>query len=98
MFVRALIELLPDEQGNARLRRPTYRPNHNFGGPQDRDFFIGQVKIPEGEELRSGEPKELLVEFLDTPNLEDNLERGREWRIQEGFVLVGQARVLEVLE
>jgi hypothetical protein len=26
-----------------------YRPNHNFGGAENRHFFIGQVEVPEGE-------------------------------------------------
>ena len=96
MLVRALIELLPDEQGNARARRPLYRPNHNFGGSENRVFFVGQVEIPEGEELVSGEPRELFVHFLDAAGLNELIKPGREWRLQEGLDLVGRATVVDV--
>ena len=32
-----------------------YRPNQNFGSAENRNFFIGQVEVPEGEWVYPGE-------------------------------------------
>lgn len=74
-----------------------YRPNHNFGGPDDRQFYIGQVQVPEGEVVRPGETRNLEVCFLHGPGLAELLQVGRQWRVQEGKKLVANAEILEVL-
>lgn len=74
-----------------------YRPNHNFGGPDDRQFYIGQVQVPEGEVVQSGETRNLEVWFLNGPSLSQLLQVGRQWRVQEGKKLVANAEILEVL-
>jgi hypothetical protein len=72
-----------------------YRPNHNFGGPEDRAFYIGQVDVPP-EGLRAGESCIAGVTFLNGLGLDELLRVGRKWRIQEGPKLVATAEVLEV--
>jgi len=74
-----------------------YRPNHNFGGPDDRQFYIGQVQVPEGEVVHPGETRNLEVWFLNGPGLAELLQVGRQWRVQEGKNLVANAEILEVL-
>jgi len=73
-----------------------YRPNHNFGGAADREFYIGQLQIPSGEAVLPGETYTLEVLFLNGGGLSEFLQKGRHWRIQEGAKLVARAEVLEV--
>ena len=74
-----------------------YRPNHNFGGADNRVFYIGQVEVPEGTWIHSGETRDLPITFLNVRGLSDLLHIGRTWRIQEGGKLVATAAVLELL-
>jgi hypothetical protein len=95
--VRASITLLPNVE---RARRTDnivrWRPNHNFGHPDGRSFYVGQVEIDSGEIIAPGETRIALVRFIDGPGLRDNLVPGRLWRIQEGPNLVATATILEV--
>lgn len=95
--VVARVSFLATEEGGRRgpCLGP-YRPNHNFGGPDDRWFYIGQLQIPEGEVVSPGETRTLEVLFLNGPGLTECLHVGRRWRIQEGPKLVANAEVLEV--
>jgi elongation factor Tu len=72
----------------------SYRPNHNFGGPDDRVFFIGQVEVPAGEWIYPGETRDLPITFLNVRGLLELLHVGRTWRIQEGGKLVATAQLL----
>jgi hypothetical protein len=97
MRVRARVCLFADAQGQPRVRRRRYRPNHNLGPPENRQMFIGQIDLAESG-LQSGEAADLIVDFVETAELEAMLRPGLEWRIQEGGTLVGAGTVLEVLE
>ena len=74
-----------------------YRPNHNFGGPENRNFFIGQIEVPEGEWVHPGETRELTITFLNVAELAEHLSVGTRWRIQEGERLVASAELLSIL-
>lgn len=74
-----------------------YRPDHNFGAPNGRQFYIGQVELPSGLELLPGETQDLYITFLNGPNLSKNLYVGRSWRIQEGAHFVATGEILAVL-
>lgn len=76
--------------------RAQYRPNHNFGSPDDRAFYIGQIELLPGDEIALGESRRVSIHFLSGAGLKELLTPGREWRIQEGTKLVAFARVLEV--
>ncbi len=96
--VRANIRLLPAaESGRTRAIRGSYRPNHNFFGPDDRDMTMGFIDLPHGTSLHPGESIELPITFWNWPGLKDQIYPGREWRIQEGTRLVGIGTVLEIL-
>lgn len=98
VLVRAHIELLPTaESGRTAPIRGSYRPNHNFFGPGDKNMTIGFVDLPEGTELHPGESIELPILFWSWPGVKDQIYPGRAWRIQEGGKLVGIGTVLEVL-
>lgn len=75
-----------------------YRPNHNFGSPDSREFYIGQINVPADTLIYPGETHDLYIIFLNGVGLNDILKVGRIWRIQEGNRLIANAKVLEVLE
>lgn len=98
MRVRAEVRLLPaSESGKVGPVRGSYRPNHNFFGPDDRDMAIAAIDLPDGCELHPGQSIEVAITFWGWPRLQGELYPGREWRIQEGLRLVGIGRVIEVL-
>lgn len=95
LVVKARITLLPENQGGRHGPfTKGFRPNHNFGGPQDRFFFIGQIEVAENEWMFPGETKELLVTFLNVRGLREKLIPDTVWRIQEGPKLVGTGTVI----
>jgi translation elongation factor EF-Tu-like GTPase len=95
--IRANIRLLPTSEGGRRGPvRGRYRPNHNFFGPESRVTAIGVIDLPVGTELWPGESIDAFVTLLIWPELETLLQRGRQWRIQEGTKLVGIGTVIEV--
>jgi elongation factor Tu len=73
-----------------------YRPNHNFGGAENRHFFIGQVEVPEGQWVYPGETRELTITFFNVAGLREQLTPGRRWRIQEGPRLIATAELLSL--
>jgi len=95
--IRACIRTLrTDEGGRKSSIRSGYRPNHNFGAPEAREFYIGQVTVLGREAVQPGEICEAVVEFINAQGLAAHLVVGRLWRIQEGPRLVATAEVLEV--
>ena len=66
--VLARISVLKTEDGGRRGPfTVSYRPNHNFGGPNDRVFYVGQVEVPEGTWVHPGETRELVFTFINCP-------------------------------
>jgi elongation factor Tu len=95
--VLARVKVLSAEEGGRTSPfQAKSRPNHNFGGPENRYFYIGQVEIPEGESVAPGETRELMITFLPVIGIVEELKLGRRWRIQEGGKLVAFAEVLAV--
>jgi elongation factor Tu len=99
--VVAWVRFLSTEEGGRRNPvisgySSSYRPNHNFGGPDNREFYVGQLMIEHGTEIRPGESWMGKILFIHGPGLEDLLVPNREWRIQEGGNLVGHATVVQV--
>jgi hypothetical protein len=82
--------------GHDILASAVYRPNHNFGPPDGRTFYIGQIEVP-ADGLRAGESRVTQVTFLSGPGLREVLQPGRTWRIQEGDQWVGTGELLEVV-
>jgi len=95
--VLAKVSFLSAAQGGRSSPLPTsYRPNHNFGQAESREFYIGQVELPLGISVNPGESHSLVVTFLSGRGLSGLLKVGRTWRIQEGAKLVATAEVLEI--
>jgi hypothetical protein len=74
----------------------SYPPNHNFGKPDDREFYIGQIEAPSDTWIYPGETHDLVVTFLFAKSLPQLLEIGRLWRIQEGPKLVATAEIISI--
>jgi translation elongation factor EF-Tu-like GTPase len=97
IVVRATLAMVPtDVGGRVGPFSKGLRPNHNFGSPDDRFFYIGQIEVPEGELVYPGETRELRVTFLNARGLIDLLKLGRTWRIQEGPKLIGTGTVVAI--
>jgi hypothetical protein len=96
--VRVTITLVPE---TLRARRSDstarWRPNHNFGAPEDRSFYIGQIEFDPPGTIEPGQTRDAMVRFIDGPGLREQLLPGRSWRVQEGPTLVATARVVEVV-
>jgi elongation factor Tu len=88
--------LSTNEGGKSCAVRAHYRPNHNFGSPDNRAFYIGQVEVAAGDEIAPGESRRVPIRFLSGRGLRELLFQGREWRVQEGSKLVAIARLVEV--
>lgn len=74
----------------------SYRPNHNFLTAQNRDMGMGSIDLPQGVLLHPGESVDVEMTLYPWP-ADTDLSPGREWRIQEGWQLVGIGTVLAVL-
>jgi hypothetical protein len=95
--VRATLSIVSAQQGGHRItNRAAWRPNHNFGEPDGRAFYIGQVDFGSSD-LNPGDTREVLVEFFDGPGLCELLKPGRTWRVQEGPGLFATARVIQLV-
>src|SRR5689334_7580666 len=96
--VLARIRVLQTAEGGRHAPfRAKYRPNHNFGDSENRNFFIGQVEVPPGESVYPGETREFVITFLNVVGLAEQLTPGRRWRIQEGGHLVAIGELISVL-
>jgi len=94
--VRATISLIPEIDGGRHGPfTEGYRPNHNFGGPENSLFYIGEVMVGNDEWVYPGDTKDVSVKFLNARGLKEMLVVGRKWRIQEGHRLVAHATVTE---
>ncbi len=92
----ATIRLYPSESGGKTHAIHTgYRPNHNFGSPENH-LAIGQVYSEPDQPLSPGASSMALIRFFPTPELRDSLHVGTTWLIQEGPYIVGEARCEEI--
>jgi len=95
--VRANLTLLSETKNRRRSdKQARWRPNHNFGPADGRDFYIGQVEFESVDTIEPGQTAEVLVRFFDGPGLREQLVPGRTWRVQEGPNLVATASVVSV--
>ena len=95
--IAAVTLLATEDGGRAGPIRGSYRPNHNFFGPDNREMTIGLIDLPKGVELEPGQSIEVPVSFWSWPRLVGEIYAGRAWSIQEGATVVGVGKVLQVL-
>lgn len=99
IWVYARVEVLSTQDGGrSGPFANRYRPNHNFGGPENRVFYIGEIVLEEDEKIYPGETREILIRFINVQDLKEFLMVGRSWRIQEGGKLVANAEVISRVE
>lgn len=99
--VRASIRFLSTEEGGRSSRLlggGSYRPNHNFFGPDDRDMCMGFIELPEGQQVAPGDTIQMEMTLWIYPAVKAEIGVGRQWRIQEGGKLVAVGTILEVLD
>jgi len=96
--VVARLTLLAAEDGGIAIAAGvSFRPNHNFGGPDDLHFYIGQVDFG-AQDMAPGESRDVAVQFLPVRSLPEKLVVGRVWRLQSGRKLLGTAEILSVVQ
>jgi len=66
-----------DKGGRKGPFTKSYLPNHNFGAPDDRVFYAGQIEVPEGTWIQPGETRDLPITFLNVRGLSELLPVGR---------------------
>ena len=99
--VEARIHFLPTVEGGRSSPLQgggSYRPNHNFFGPDDRDMCIGFIELVDGEQVAPGDTIEKVITFSIFPAVASEIRQGREWRIQEGAKLVAIGTILKLLD
>jgi hypothetical protein len=68
--VRALITFLAsDEDGRTSDIRSTYRPLHNFAGPDNQELWFGHIRLDANDKISPGESREFLIQFNTEPAL-----------------------------
>lgn len=75
-----------------------YFPNHNFADPASYGLSMGRITFAADAEIGPGDEAEVEINFPFRPGPDAAIYVGRDWLVQEGFKVVGEARVLEVLE
>ena len=99
--LRASIQFLSTEEGGRSsplLGGGSYRPNHNFFGPDDREMCMGFIELPEGQQVAPGETIQTEMTLWIYPTVKPEISVGRQWRIQEGARLVAVGTILEILD
>jgi len=97
-LVKGKISLLPSSDGGRKTGiRANYRPNHNFGTVDGREFYIGQIDFDDVDWIQPGESHIVNIRFIPGPGLDELLVPGRKWFIQEGQQLVGNVEMIERL-
>jgi hypothetical protein len=92
--VRANVRLLPtSESGRVAPIKGSYRPNHNFFGPDDRTMIVGFIELPDGIELHPGDSIDLPITLWNWPGLEGQIYPGREWRMQDSARRLTRSRL-----
>ena len=94
--VKAQLKMLPPSEGERESPIYSgYRPNHNFGGIDDNDFYPGEIKLENDNNLSY--EIAAIINFIGDNKLSSILKPNVKWRIQEANRLVGVGEVLEVL-
>ena len=99
--VKARIRFLSTEEGGRSTPLQgggSYRPNHNFFRPDDRDMCMGFIELADGEQVAPGDTIEKDLTLTAFPAVEPEIIEGRDWRIQEGGRLVAVGTILKVLD
>jgi len=96
--VEAIVSLLSCNESGRKIGITSgYRPNHNFGGPDNNEMRIGQISVENDEWIKPGESKVVKIHFIMPEGYVIDLFQGLTWRIQEGGRLVGNGNITKVI-
>jgi len=98
--VEARIHFLSTHEGGRSsplLGASSYRPNHNFFGPDNRNMSMGSIELADREKVAPGDTIQKILTLSLFPALEPELREGRQWCIQEGAKVVATGTILRVL-
>jgi len=96
--VEAVVSLLPSsESGRDKGITSGYRPNHNFGGPENIEMRMGQITVENDEWIEPGESKPVKIQFVMPEGYVMDLAPDLIWRIQEGGRLVGKGKITKLI-
>ena len=97
---RAFIKLVKTEEGGRRSQIPAgfgYRPDHSFDS-NDGAFVMGELTFAGNQPVQPGDLRDAEVKFVTQTGLLEEIQVGSEWKVHEGARIVGQGRILEILE
>lgn len=97
--ITAKVSLVKTEEGGRHtpvVGGIPFRPNHNFGNAENRNFYIGQINFKKDDVVKPGEERTVEIVFLNVKGLKELLRIGTEWRIQEGPTLIAMGEALKI--
>lgn len=99
--VWAEIHLIPTSEGGRLNPAPagsSYRPLHNFWPDEThKEMAAGIINLKPETSLPLDQSTETEIMFFVWPRLLHELYPGREWRIQDGYKIVGYGKILKIL-
>ena len=101
IIVKAKISFKTTEGGGrATAILSGYRPNHVFNEPdhpKKLQTFIGDIQFEDEKYMYPGETKIVTVRFLKNILLENLIEVGKKWYINEGLLTIAEGEIMEIL-
>ncbi|WPV00885.1 hypothetical protein SNE26_03785 [Mucilaginibacter sp. cycad4] len=99
--VSALLKLKATADGGRRTGILSgYRPDHVFEYPENDgilEAYMGDITWYSGIAIEPGEEKVVTVRFLLRPQIGQYLSVGRKWRIHEGPICIGEAKIIDFI-
>jgi hypothetical protein len=98
--VKAKLKMKSTEEGGRKTGFISgYRPNHVFEYNQTDKLlqtYVGDIVFDDGNTIEPGEERIVTVRFLMCQKIEQYLNIGRRWRIQEGPKILGEAEIISL--
>ena len=97
IIVDAELSLLNECEGGRKFPfNSGYSPNHNFGDQNNSKFYIGRIMTKNNSYVYPGSIVNIQIIFLNVSGLDSDLRDKGNWTIQEGFKIIGYARVSKI--
>ena len=100
IIIQAEISMKTSEEGGRKTGFASgYRPNHVFeftekGTPAR--TFIGDIQFDDQPLIEPGETKTVTVRFLNVPEIQQYIQVGQKWFINEAYITLGFGEILEI--
>jgi len=100
IIVKAKITMKTTTEGGRQHGfKSGYKPNHVFELPDDLKTlktYIGDILFDNQELIEPGETKVVSVRFLKMPGIEQYIQVGQKWFINEGVKTLGFGEIIEI--